>query len=172
MSHSGDGADKLLLGAPQRHLIGHLIQIAQRLGALAVHAADGQSHLSDDLTHVAHLLAQGKHGQVQQQACPHSRPGIGGTGGQIAQLFVEGEGHVPGKLILGVEAFFRCTGQIKAVAHGLNAEVILFIHHDGEVLLFPQKHGGGSGVGQQVFTDLMAFRKALLLDAESNPAGE
>ena len=49
-----DGA----LGLAQGHLVGHLENIAQRLGALAVKAADGQAELVDRLDDRVDLLRQ------------------------------------------------------------------------------------------------------------------
>ena len=77
------------LGLAEGHLVGHLEDIAQRLGAFAIKPAHGQAELVDRLDDRVDLFGQDQPGQVQHGADADAGAEIGRAGGQIAQLGAE-----------------------------------------------------------------------------------
>ena len=78
------------LGFAERHLVGDLEHIAQRLGAFAVKPAHGQAELVDGLDDRIDLLGQDQAGQMQHRADADAGAEVGRAGGQIAEVVVEG----------------------------------------------------------------------------------
>ena len=161
IAQCGHRGDQLLLGTAQRDLIADLIDIAQRIGALAVYAADVQPDLGNQLAHIAHLLALGQQRQVHQERSPHAGAGIGGTGGEIPQLLVKGEAHLPGQRIVNPEAGGGCGQQIQLRPDGLDAQMVILADHDSHRILGADHRSGGFGVVQQVAGDQPALRHGL-----------
>ena len=82
--------DDVGFGFAQRHLVGHLEDIAQRFGAFAVKSAHRQAELVDRLDDRIDLLGQHQPGQMQHRADADAGAEIGRARGQIAQFGVEG----------------------------------------------------------------------------------
>ena len=97
MMHGHDVADLLdqLRFAPaERDLVADLVEVAHRLRAFAVQAADGQADLLQAAEDLVDLPRDHQRRQVQHHAHAHAGADVGGAGGQIAELVVEGVGDL------------------------------------------------------------------------------
>ena len=71
--------------SPRVDLVGNLVEIAERLGAFAVEAADGEADLVDRLDDLADLVAEDQAGQVQHGGGAHAGAEVGRAGGEVAE---------------------------------------------------------------------------------------
>ena len=97
------------LAFAQRHLVGNLENIAQRLGALAVKPAHGQAELVHRLDDRIDLLRQHQSRQVQHRAHADARAEIRRARGQIAEFLAE-------RVIRGFSPVRNPTGQSRCHA--------------------------------------------------------
>ena len=84
--------DQFLFAAAQGDLVADLVEIAHRLRAFAVQAADRQADLLQAAEDLLDLPRDDQGRQVQHHAHPHAGADVGGAGGQVAQPLVEGVG--------------------------------------------------------------------------------
>ena len=89
-----DLVEDLRLALAERHLVGDLVEVAERPAALAVEAADGQVDLLQGAEDLLDLLGQPEGRQVQHDAGPHAGADVGRAGGQVAELRAEGVGEL------------------------------------------------------------------------------
>ena len=89
-----DLLDQVLLAAAERDLVADLVEIAHRLRAFAVQAADGQADLLQAAEDLVDLPGDDQGGQVQHHAHAHAGADVGRAGGQVAEPLVEGVGHL------------------------------------------------------------------------------
>lgn len=125
-----DFGDEVGFGFSERDLIGDLVEVAESLAAFAVESADGEVDFLSGLVDFLNFAGDAEGGEVQHHAEADSGPGIGGAGGEVTELWVEGEGDggfdVIIELIAGLPAFVES----KAAVEHLNAKVIFFVDHD------------------------------------------
>ena len=83
---------QLFLAPAERDLVADLVEIAHRLRAFAVQAADGQADLLQAAEDLFDLPRDDQRRQVQHHAHAHAGADVRGAGGQIAEAVVKGVG--------------------------------------------------------------------------------
>ena len=151
-------------GFAQRHLVGHLENIAQRLGAFAVKPAHGQAQLVDRLDDRIDLLRQHQARQMQHRADANAGAEIRRAGGQITQLVVE---SVIQLLLQAAESTWSMAPQAwrscKPGPQRLHPQVILFVDHHAEGFLAVQHQAAADAFGGVFAADEMALDQNLLV---------
>jgi hypothetical protein len=120
----------------ERHLVGNLKNISERLGAFAVKPAHGEAELVDGLDDGIDLLAQDQAGQMQHRADADAGAEIRRAGGQITQLVVEGVIQL--FFQLGIQMVNRAPRlpQLQTGPQRLHPQMILLVDHHAET--FPR----------------------------------
>ena len=85
---------------------------------------------------------------MHQQRCAHAGAGVGGAGGQVTQLRIKGEVHLAAEGVVHTEAGGSGAEQIHLRADGLDAQMVVLAHHDGDGVLGTDQRRGGLGIIQ------------------------
>ncbi len=121
-----DGA----LGLAQSHLVGHLEDIAQRLGAFAIKTTNSQTQFVDRLDDRVNVLVQDQPRQVQHGADSDPGADVGRTGRQITQVRTEGIIELSLEGRIGLVNRRPGLAKLEAGAQGLHTEVIFLVNHE------------------------------------------
>jgi hypothetical protein len=76
---------------------------------------------------------------VEEDRCPEARPHIGGTGSEVAELVMKGVGELLAELLIEGVHGGPGTAEAESRGEGLEAEMVLLIHHDRD-RPFVRKH--------------------------------
>ena len=101
---------------------------------------------------------------MQHHRGAHARAGVGGAGGQVAQLRIEAEGAYGLQPSLHAEGHVCRRLQIQAGADGLNAKMVLLIDHDAHAPVLPDQRGAGFRPLHKVAADQVLFHQLEPLD--------
>ncbi|MEY4180939.1 MAG: hypothetical protein RLY70_4514 [Planctomycetota bacterium] len=164
----GDAGDELFFGLSQGELIADLVEISEGLGAFAVESADGEMHFLQAAKHFVDLAAQDQSGQVEHDAYSQARADIGGAGGEVAELFVEGERQAFFEQVVEVIDLAPSGFEVKPAVHDLQSQMVFFVDHQAERLLrLDNDRARAFGFGEFA-ADQLAFDEELAVDiAES-----
>ena len=148
----------------ERHLVGNLKNISERLGAFAVKPAHREAELVDRLDDRIDLLAQNQPRQMEHRADADARAEIRRAGRQIAKLVVEG--IIQLLLQLGIQMVNRAPRlpQLQPGPQRLHPQMVLLVDHHTETFLAVQ-HQAAAGAFRRVFAaDEMALDQNLLVE--------
>ena len=157
-------ADQLGLGPPERDLVADLIEVAHRLRAFAVQAADRQTDLLQAAEDLVDLPGDDQRGQVQHHAHAHARAHVGRAGGEIAEPFVEGVGHLLLDQVVDAVDLFPDAAQVQAALHHLDPQVVLLVDHQAELLAAVDGHGAGALALGVLAADQVPLDEKLTID--------
>ena len=154
-----DGEDLLLRNA-ERHLVADLKQIAFGSAPFTVRAARGEPE-PQKFGHDAprHHPAPRDGGQEEHDGRPQPRAEIGGTGGEVTELFVEREGNGFGDGVVQPRDALVGARQVESVHEVLFADVILLIEHDGNDLIRRNERRGNAAVAHEIARDEVALQQ-------------
>ncbi len=116
----------------ERHLVGDLKNIAQRLGAFAVKPAHREAKLVDGLDDRIDLLGENEARQMQHRAHADAGAEIRRTRGQITEFVVEGE--IQFFLQRGIQLVHRLPrlARLETGPQRLHPQMILLVDHHRE----------------------------------------
>ena len=151
----GEDLDQLGLGLAQGLLVGDLVEVARGLAPLAVQAADGQVDLLEGAEDLVDLLGLDQSRQVEHHADADPGADVRRAGRQIAELRAEGIGELLLEPVVEMVDGIPDLGEPEAREHELDAEVVLLVDHDRDVLQRADRHAAGAvAVGQLAGDDL------------------
>ena len=132
------------------HLVRHLEDVAERLGALAIKSAHRQPELVDGLDDGIDLLGQDESGQMQHGAHADARAEVGRARGQVTQFVAEGVREL--LLQLGIQPVNRAPRlpQLQAGAQRLHPQVVLLVNHHAKRFVAIQ-HQAAAGTFRGMF---------------------
>ena len=160
-----DLLDQVLFAAAEGDLVADLVEIAHRLRAFAVQAADRQADLLQAAEDLLDLPGDDQGRQVQHHAHPHARADVGRAGGQVAELLVEGVGDVLLDEVVDAVDLLPDALQVQAALHDLHAEVVFLVDHQAELLAAVDGHGAGALALGVLAADEVPLDEQLPIDA-------
>ena len=159
-----EGLQDVLLAAPQGRLVRDLVDVAGGLGALAVKAADGQAHPRDRPEHLFNLLGQRQAGQVQHDAGPHGGAHVRGAGREVPEFGREGVRDLLFQAVVDGVGLEPGLLELDAGEDDLQAQVVLFVGHDGHALGGVDGHAALALGGGEFAADEVALHEAPPVD--------
>ena len=129
---------------PEGDLVADLVEVAHRLRAFAVQAADRQADLLQAAEDLVDLPRDDQGRQVQHHAHPHAGADVGGAGRQVAQPLVEGVGDLLLDQVVDAVDLLPDAVQVQPALHHLDAQVVLLVDHQAELLVAVDGHGAGA----------------------------
>ena len=111
----------------------------------------------DDL--LRHPPPARERGQKEHDGGAQPRAEVGGTGGEVAELLVEGEGNGVGNGVVQPRDALPCAREVEAVHEVLLADMVLLVHHDGDDLVRGDERRGDAAVADEVARDEVALLK-------------
>ena len=125
---------------PSVTLVGDLVEVAHRLAALAVQAADGQVDLVQRLEDLLDLLGQHQRRQVQHHADADAGADVRRAGGEVAELFAEGEADALLELVVDAVDLVPAFVERQPAAEDLDPQVVLLVDHQADGFLRADAH--------------------------------
>ena len=93
--------------------------------------------------------------------CTHPGPDVGGTGGQITELFIKCEVELAFQHCINAVDQLKSLRQVKSAGNGLHAQVIFLIDHDAQGLCRVDDHCATHALGRMLATDQMSLHQYL-----------
>ena len=145
-------------------MIGDLIKVAHRLAPLAVQAAHRQTELLQGLKDLLDILRQDQAGQVQHHADSDAGADVRGTGGQIAQALIESVRDFLLHEVIDPVDLLPAVIQSKSAVNDLDAQVVLLVDHQADLLLGIDGHATGALAVGVLAADELPLDEELAVD--------
>ena len=155
--------DDFLLGFAQRGLVGNLEKIAQRLGALAVKPAHGESDFADRIDDLVDLLGEDEARKVHHGRGAEAGADIGRARREVTEFRMERVGHAILEEEVGFVVDLVGLAQLQPRQQRLHAQVILLVDHDAELLVAADHHRAARAFRGVLAADEVAFDEDLFL---------
>jgi hypothetical protein len=149
--------EQILLGAPERDLVAHLVEVAERAAALAVEAAHRHVDLLRDVGGAVDVLGPDQPGQVEHDRQAQPRAGVGGARGQEAELLGEGDRHPLDQRVVELLRAAEGAVELEAGLEHLHAQVVLLVEHDRDRLLGVDRDAARAAARRQFTADQVAL---------------
>ena len=149
------GEDLPLVGA-EGVLVGDLENAARGIGTLSEPAADDQAVLPDGADDLFHFLREDESGQMEHGGGAQAGAEVGRAGGEEAELGGKGDFEIFFQGGVDLVGLFPSGLEVETAAHDLDAEVILFVDHDGAGLVAADDDGPVGALGE-FFADEVAL---------------
>jgi len=162
LDHLREPVDDVGLRFAEGHLVGNLEEVAERLGAFAVEAADGEADLVHGFDDLGDLVVEHEGGQVHHGGGAHAGADVGGAGGEVADLGREGE--IEFFLQLGVEFIDGLEErlELQAGAERLDPQMVLLVDHDAERTVLADDEAAAGVLGRMFAADEVLLDEDLL----------
>jgi hypothetical protein len=156
--------DERGLAAAQRDLVAHLVEVAERPAALAVHPPHGEVDLLAGVGGLLHVLRPDEPGQVEHHREAQTGAHVGRAGGQEPEFLGEGDGQARDQAVV------ECLGcgiglvDLEARAEDLAPQVILLVEHQRDALRLVVRGGTRSFGGGELTADEVALDEDLAVE--------
>ena len=160
----GEDPDQLLFALAQGLLIRDLVEVAERLGPLAVEAADRQVDLLEGAEDLVDLLGLDQGGQVEHDADADAGADVGGAGRQVAELGTVGVGELLFELVVEAIDSLPDVVEREPREHHLDAEMVLLVDHDRDVLLRSNRDAARTFAVGELARDELALDQELAVE--------